>query len=113
MVCTTPSPLQCGQAPYGELNEKVLGDGSSYEIPFSVSIRCLLYCWMVSLSCSCTNKSPLPKCSAFCKLRLSLVRLSSFTTSLSTTSSILCTLYLSSCIFGRRSSILLSILTFT
>ena len=24
-----PSPLQAGHAPYGELNEKVLGEGSS------------------------------------------------------------------------------------
>lgn len=30
---TTPSPLHLGQAPYGELNENVFGDGSSYEIP--------------------------------------------------------------------------------
>ena len=30
---TTPSPLQFGQAPFGELNEKLLGSGLGYEIP--------------------------------------------------------------------------------
>ena len=36
--CTVPSPLQCGHQPRGELNEKVAGDGSSYEMPLSKSI---------------------------------------------------------------------------
>src|SRR5882762_1977423 len=36
---TTPSPLQVGQAPYGELKEKLLGAGSSYDKPVFGSIK--------------------------------------------------------------------------
>ena len=30
---TVPNPLQHGHAPFGELNEKLLGSGFGYEIP--------------------------------------------------------------------------------
>ena len=30
---TIPNPLHVGQAPFGELNEKLLGSGFGYEIP--------------------------------------------------------------------------------
>ena len=30
---TVPNPLQHGQAPFGELNEKLFGSGFGYEIP--------------------------------------------------------------------------------
>ena len=36
-----PSPLQCGQLPFGELKEKVLGSGCARESPVSSSIRFL------------------------------------------------------------------------
>ena len=35
-----PSPLQAGQAPYGELNEKLRGASSSSEIPQCTQARC-------------------------------------------------------------------------
>ena len=35
----TPIPLHFLQAPLGELNEKLLGSGNSYEIPDSSHIR--------------------------------------------------------------------------
>ena len=36
---TVPNPLQQGQAPLGELNEKLLGSGFGYEIPEEGHIR--------------------------------------------------------------------------
>src|SRR5215218_7338420 len=38
-VYTWPKPLQVGHAPYGELNENELGDGSSYDMPVSSHIK--------------------------------------------------------------------------
>ena len=35
-----PRPVQAGQAPYGELNEKLRGDGSSKLMPQCVQARC-------------------------------------------------------------------------
>ena len=36
---TTPNPLHSGQAPFGELNEKLLGSGFGYEIPLVGHIK--------------------------------------------------------------------------
>ena len=38
-TASSPSPLQCGQAPFGELNEKVCGAGSSKATPVEGHIR--------------------------------------------------------------------------
>ncbi len=38
-IASMPSPLQWGQAPFGELNEKVCGAGSSNAMPVEGHIR--------------------------------------------------------------------------
>ena len=57
---TIPSPLHLGQAPSGELNEKILGAGSPYERPETGSMRRLEKLRASSLSLSIIITTPSP-----------------------------------------------------
>src|SRR5574344_932715 len=61
---STPMPLHRGQAPCGELNEKVCGAGSLYEIPLVGHISFRLKYVGVSSPCGTIISTPLPCCMA-------------------------------------------------
>ena len=92
---TTPRPLQWGQAPSGELNEKIFGAASLYAMPVVGHISLLekYFASPVSLSSIITRPSPCFMAVDIVVLSLSLSVLP--TAILSTTTSMLWFLYLS------------------
>ena len=105
-----PSPLQCGQYPCGELNEKECGAGSAMEMPVSGQTRCFEKCLVSDVSMSRTAREPFPRLRA--DMTEFLIRFSSLASgfSLSITSSMKWALYLSRAETSLRSRISESIL---
>ena len=92
-----PSPKQTGQAPKGLLKEKLLGSISLILIPQSGQAKLWLKL-SVSPPITSTIKSPSARASTLSTESVSLLSIPGFTTSLSTTISILCLIFLSSLI---------------
>ena len=90
-----PSPLHFGHAPCGELNEKLLGAGSLYDIPVVGHISRREKNLASPLSLSRIIISPSPCFIAVATLFFSLSLSASFTWSLSITTSMSWFLYLS------------------
>ena len=111
MSTICPSPLQWGQYPSGELNEKEWGAGSCRERPESGSTRCLEKCCRTPVSMSITATEPFPRLRAVITLSFILLMSPASGLSLSMTSSMKCALYLSSWVTDASSLISPSILT--
>ena len=90
---TRPKPLHLGQAPSGELNEKILGAGSPYESPETGSMRRLEKFRVSSLSLSITMITPSPCFIAVATVRRRRSSSPGSTLSLSITTSMLWFLY--------------------
>ena len=107
-----PRPKQSGHAPNGLLNEKLLGSIASTEIPQSGQAK---FCEKLisSPSTIATVAVPPVSASAVSKESVSLFCKPSLTTILSTTTSIVCFIFLSSLISSESSYIFPSMRTLT
>src|ERR687885_771214 len=108
--CWAPSPVQRGQAPCGELKEKIRGSSSGSETPCSGHAKFSLKS-NDSPSTTSIATRPSASCAAVSIDCASRVRKSGFITSRSTTTSIVCLNFLSSS--GASSSRYVSPSTFT